>query len=254
MKKSKLKVKNLIILLAILLILIGGTVFIISLNTNKPTAKLLNSEDISTTIPDESTTSALQDPIEELPTEVIEQTNRITEPKNTTNKPTKAATTVVVPKTPTNHKPTVPTGNIDSSWTMNDLIEAAKGNKRECTSNDADYVNYVNSWKQKNPNYLLFSTKEERDNYGEYASKKFGYDYDGLVPLDSKNASYENDSCIKMFWAVQLYVSENVCNDNGVINPKIYLPATSKESLVDKYTYLRSKGYSCENKVYIPIG
>lgn len=120
--------------------------------------------------------------------------------------------------------------------------------KSICNNSNKSWNTHLNNYKKNNPSSMIFTSLTEAKSYGEYAMNNLGYGF-WYNPIPEK---YSDDECTIEFYAVQLYIPNNECVDsNKKGNPKLYIPATPKQSLVDNITYLVKKGYDCSGKCTI---
>ena len=245
MKKTKLKVKNLIILITILLILIGGIVFIISLNNKK----------MATKKPTEPTTEQVttldQDPVVEDDNQIVDNSNEMisTEP-TTIPEPTNQST----PEQTTTSKPAT-TKPTTTKKTTTKPTTSPKATKTTCNSSNQGWIAYIADWKKRNSTSMIFDTLDQAIAYGEYAKRNYGYGYwRSQEPQSFDGTYYEDSECKKGFYSVELYVPDLTCGANNEYKYKsFYLPATSKDNLIDVYTYVTLNiGYKCEDRKWFP--
>lgn len=114
-----------------------------------------------------------------------------------------------------------------------------------CNLSNHEFKGYLENYKKINPNSIIFNSLNEAIAYGELAAKKYGYAYE-YDPMPQK---FSGSSCEIEFWHVELYITRKECDNN----PKIYLPETPKEKLIDEISYLKKLGYNCGTKKWIPI-
>ena len=117
--------------------------------------------------------------------------------------------------------------------------------KGVCNLSNHEFKGYLENYKKINPNSIIFYSLNDAIAYGEHAAKKYGYAYE-YDPMPQK---FSGSSCEIEFWHVELYITRKECDNN----PKIYLPETPKEKLIDEISYLKKLGYNCGTKKWIPI-
>lgn len=115
--------------------------------------------------------------------------------------------------------------------------------KPECDKNNAEFVTYVenykNSYASKNAEFakkeaytMFFYTKKESDDYASYASR-LGYAYEG------SSIPYENSTCKGKLYTKVLVIR---AYNGKTFNPEVYIPATPKDKLISAENYLSKQG------------
>ena len=178
----------------------------------------------------------------------IKSENTTTTKKTTTSIKNESTTSNSNDRTTTKKTTSTTTKKTSSSktTTKNPTTNNTSSNK-VCSDNDSGLVNHLSAWKKKNPNSMPFFSLKEAKEYGEYAAKNFGYGYWYNPHAQTVDGTlYIGENCYKEIYAVELYVPNTECTDkDGNKSKMMYIPATPKNKLIDKYSYLRKKGYDC---------
>lgn len=147
-----------------------------------------------------------------------------------------------------NKKPNTSNNSKTEENSNSEIIEENKPNNEKvvCSNSDSDFVSFLSTYKTNNPSYFVFDTLSEAKKFGEDAMIKFGYAYE----YNDIPEIYNSNTCTKEIWYVRLIIPAKECAipDTGEYNDKMYIPATSKDNLVNYFDYLRDLGYDCGNK------
>ena len=133
--------------------------------------------------------------------------------------------------------------NKNSSSTTNNDVEQKPTKKGICTTNDSEYNSWLNKFLSENPTTRVFYSMAELENFGETAAKNYGFGYYFSPNPDT----FEGTNCTKEIYTLQLYAAADDCGGN----PFMYIPR--EQSLTDVYSYLRSKGYVCDEKTWFRV-
>ena len=133
--------------------------------------------------------------------------------------------------------------NKNSSSTTNNDVEQKPTKKGICTTNDSEYNSWLNKFLSENPTTRVFNSMAELENFGETAAKNYGFGYYFSPNPDT----FEGTNCTKEIYTLQLYAAADDCGGN----PFMYIPR--EQSLTDVYSYLRSKGYVCDEKTWFRV-
>ncbi len=128
-----------------------------------------------------------------------------------------------------------------------EIVEETPKQKQICSDSNIGWKNWLNNYQKENQYSYVFNTQKEATNFGAYASSNYGYGY----WYNLEGNVYNGDDCKREIFMTMLYVPQNICEDeNGNGNPKMYLPITEKQKLVDVITYLKNNGFNCGNKKF----
>lgn len=112
--------------------------------------------------------------------------------------------------------------------------------KNICLDTDVEYQKWLSDFLKVNTSSRHFNSLEEAKKFGETSARNYGYGYF----YNPSPVNYDNGSCYRENYFVQLYIPAESC----LGNPMMYLPNTEK--VINMYQYLDKIGYSCPEKIW----